>query len=97
MRPISLFTLTASLAGTIVRSSAPRPASKPDHRRDEFVEGEDRRGGKARKHDHRAAAGRREADRLAGLQRHAVGDNAGIVELGDNAIGNVSFALARSA
>ena len=89
--------LHGQLAGTTVRSCAPRPASRANHRRDELVEREDRRGRKAGEHDHRAAAGRREADRLAGLERDAVRDDAGIVELGDDAIGDVARALAGSA
>ena len=67
------------------------------HRRDELVEGEDRRRREARQDDNRAAAGGREADRLAWLERDAVRDDAGVVELGDDAVRHVAGALARAA
>ena len=52
-----------------------------DHRRDEGVEGEDRRGREARQHRDRLAVGDREAERLAGLERHAMHQDAGLAEL----------------
>ena len=97
VRPISLLTLTASRAGTTVRSCAPRPASSANHRRDELVKREDRRRRKAGKHDDRAAARRRQADRLARLERDAVRDDAGIAQFGDDAIRQIARALARAA
>ena len=97
MRPISLLTFTASRAGTVVRSSAPLPGEQSNHRSDELVEGEDGRGGEARQHDDRAPAADRETDRLAGLEGDAVRDDAGIVELGDDAIRHVARAFAGAA
>ena len=78
----------------LLRAAARQQAN---HRRHEFVEGEDRRGRESRQHHHSAPAGRGEADRLAGLERHAVRDDPGIVEFGDHAIGHVARALAGSA
>ena len=52
-----------------------------DHRRDEGMEGEDRRGRKARQHGERLAVDHREAERLAGLERDAMHEDAGLAEL----------------
>ena len=97
MRPISLLTFTASLRRhrrALLRAAAGEQA---EHRRDELVEREDRRGREAGQHDDGAPAGGGQADRLARLERDAVGDDAGIVELGDDAIRHVARALARAA
>ena len=98
VRPISLFTFTASRACTVARASSRRgPPSPTDHRRDELVEREDRRRREAGQHDDRLAAGRGQTDRLAGLERDAVRDDPGIGQLGDDAIGDVAGAFARAA
>ena len=68
-----------------------------DHRRDESMEGEDRRGRKARQHGDRLAVGDREAERLAGFQRHAMHENAGLAELRHDAMREIARALRRAA
>ena len=64
-----------------------------NHRRNEFMEGEDGRGGKTGQQSHRFAAGHRQAERLAGLERYAVNHNPWIGELADGAISQVARAL----
>ena len=96
VRPISLFTLTASLACTTVRSSEPRPASRRITGATNSWKVKIAEVGKPGKHHHRAPACRGEADRLARLERHAMRDDAGIVEFGDNAIRHIARALAGS-
>ena len=64
-----------------------------DHRRDEGVEGEDRRGRKSRQHRDRLAVGDREAERLAGLERHAMHQDAGLAELRHDAMREIARAL----
>src|SRR6185436_14790756 len=78
-----------------VRALRLRAAGQAAHdRRDELVEREDRRRRKAREDDDRLAARGGKADRFARLQRHAVRDDARIVELGDDAIREIALALA---
>ncbi len=69
---------------------------RAQHRCNELVEREDRGRWKAGKDHHRLAARHRKADRLAGLQRHAVRDDARIREPADDAIGNVASAFRRA-
>ncbi len=64
-----------------------------DHRRDESMEREDRRGRKARQHHQRLALDHREAERLAGLERHAVHDHARLAELRHHAMREIACAL----
>ena len=90
-------TLTASLAGTTVRSSEPRPASKRITGATNSWKVKIADVGKPGSTTTARPLRRRQADRLAGLERHAVRDDPGIVELGDHAIGHVARALARSA
>src|SRR5678815_5800820 len=59
--------------------------------RDEFVEREDRGRGEAGEHDDRTSSRCGEADRFAGLERDAVRDDAGIGQLRDDTIGNISL------
>ena len=70
---------------------------QPKHRRDELVKRENRRRRKAGEHDNRTAASRRQADRLARLERDAVSDDSGIAQFGDDAIRQIARALARAA
>ena len=66
-----------------------------DHWGHELVEGEDRRRRKSRQDHHRQAPTRRQADRLAGLESHAVDHDSG-VELGHDAAVQVTLALRRA-
>ena len=68
-----------------------------DERRDEGVEGENRRGRKARQHDQRLVADHREAQRLAGFERHAVNENAGRTEPRHDAMRQIARAFRRAA
>jgi hypothetical protein len=86
VRPISLFTLTARRACTVVRSSAPRPASSRTTGATNSWKVKNRRGGEAREHDHRASAGGREAIGLPGLSATPCATIARVRELGDYAI-----------
>ena len=54
-----------------------QPCQRPDDRGHESVEGEDRRGREARQHHQRLAVHHREAQRLAGLERHPMHQDAG--------------------
>ena len=65
-----------------------------NHRRDEFVEREDGGGGKPGKHHDRLAARRRQADRLAWLERHTVRDDAGRRQFRDDPVRHVTGAFA---
>ena len=64
-----------------------------DHRRHEGVEREDRRGRKARQHHHRLAVDDRETERLAGLQRHAMHQDAGLAQPRHHAVRQIAGAL----
>ena len=82
MRPRSELTRIGSVASTTVPALDRQAGKRADHRRHEFVEREDRRRRKPGQDHDRLAVGHREADRLAGLQRDAVGDDAGIARAG---------------
>jgi hypothetical protein len=57
------------------------------------MEGEDRRGRESGQNDHRLSIGHCQADRLAGLERHAMNHNAGVRELADGVVGQIARAL----
>jgi hypothetical protein len=57
------------------------------------VKGEHGRGRKSRQDDHRLAVAHRKAQRLAGLERNAMGDDAGLAEPADDAMRHVARAL----
>jgi hypothetical protein len=80
-------------------SLLPRRQSRhrAQHRHSEFVEGEDGAGRKARQHYDRLLARDREAKRLAGLQRHAMHENARRGQRGQDAMRDIARALARAA
>ena len=88
---------TASRAGISGISCTPRPARLADHRRQEFVKREDRRRGEPGQHGHRFPLVRRQADRLARLERHAVHDDPRSSQLAHDRVGNVPRSLARPA
>ena len=69
----------------------------PQHRHDHVVKGEHRRGRKSRQDDHRLAVAYRKAQRLAGLERDAVRNDAGLAEPADDAMGYVARAFRRAA
>ena len=96
VRPISLLTLTASLAGTTVRSSEPRPASRRITGATNSWNVKIAEVGKPGSTTTARPSGRGEADGLARLERHAMRDDAGIVKFGDNAIRHIARALAGS-
>src|SRR5579862_1106886 len=64
-----------------------------DHRRDEGVEGEDRRGRKSRQHDQRLVADDRKTKRLARLERDTVHQNAGLAEFRHDAMRQIAGAF----
>nr|WP_252374346.1 hypothetical protein [Hydrogenophaga sp. 2FB] len=70
---------------------------RPDHRRQEFVEREDGRGRKAGQDDHGLAVGDGQAHRLAGLERHAVRDDARIAEGAHHTVGKIALTFGRAA
>ena len=67
--------------------------ARADHRRHEGMEGEDRRGRKSRQHRQRLAVDHRQAKRLAGLERDAMDENAGLAELRHDAVREIARAL----
>jgi len=70
---VSEFTRIGSVAATLCFALGGESGIGADHRGDEFVKRERLRGRrKSGKNDHRLAAGHRQADRLARLQRNAV-------------------------
>ena len=69
---------TGTRASTVCGGLRRQAGAGADHRRDESVEGEDRRGRKSRQHRDRLAVDDREAERLAGLERDAVHEDAGL-------------------
>ncbi len=74
-----------------------QPGHPAQHRDDHVVKGEHRRGRKARQDHHRLAVADSEAQRLAGLERDTMGDDAGLAEPTDDAMGDVARALRRAA
>ena len=67
--------------------------ARADHRRDEGVKGEDRRGRKSRQHRQRLAVEHGEAERLAGLERDAVHDDAGLAQPRHHAVRKIARAF----
>ena len=67
--------------------------ARANDRRDEAVEGEDRRGRKARQHDDRLAVHDGEAQRLAGFERNAMHQDAGLAEPRDDAVREIARAF----
>ncbi len=70
-----------------------QPGAGANERRDESVKGENRRGRKSRQHDQRLVADHRQAQRLAGFERHAVNQNAGRTKPRDDAMRQVAGAF----
>ena len=68
-----------------------------DEGRREFLEGEHGRGRKARQHDHGLGADDRQAERLAGLQRDAMHEDAGLAEARDRPVRDVARAFGGAA
>ncbi len=93
MRPRSDGTRSGKVAGSPIGCLGGKPGEGADHRCDEFVKGENRRGRKPRQNDDRLAAGDSQAQRLARLQRDPVDDDAGIVKAGNRAIAQIARAL----
>ena len=77
LRPSSEAMRTGTSASMVRAASGGKTGTRADHRRDEGVEGEDRRGGKARQHGERLAADHGETKRLARLERDAMHEDAG--------------------
>ena len=80
LRPSSEAMRTGTSRVERARRFRRQPGAGADHRRDEGVEGEDRRGRKARQHRDRLAVRDREAERLARLERDAMHEDAGRAE-----------------
>ena len=93
LRPISEAIRIGTRASMVSRGLRRQAGAGADHRRDEGVEGEDRRGRKSRQHRDRLAVGDGEAERLAGLQRHAMHQDAGLAELRHHAVREIAGAL----
>ena len=71
-----------------------RQAGHPSqHRHDHVMEGEHRGSRKTWQDDHGLAVADRKTQRLARLQRHAMGDDAGFSQPRDDAVGDVARAL----
>src|SRR5690606_10876462 len=69
----------------------------PQYGNDHVVEREHRRGRKSRQDDDRLAVAYRQAERLAGLQRHAMGDDARLAQPADDAMADIARPLGRTA
>ena len=80
-----------------LRGLGRQSGARADDRRDEGMEGEDRRGRKARQHHQRLVADDREAERLAGFERHAVHQDAGRAEPRHDAMRQIAGAFRRAA
>ncbi len=70
-----------------------QPGHPPQHRHDQVVKGEHCRGRKSRQDHHRLAVADRKTERLARLQRDAMGDDPGLSEPRDDAVGHIAGAL----
>ena len=70
-----------------------KAAHAPQHRHDKIVEGEHRRSRKSRQHDNCLTVDNRKTERLAGFQRDAMRNNAGLAEVPDNVGGKVAGAF----
>lgn len=80
--------------GVGARRQSGHPAQ---HRHDHVVEGEHRRGRKAWQDHDRLAVAHRKAERLAGLERNAMRDDAGLAEPADDAMGQIARTFRRAA
>ncbi len=96
-RPISEAIRIGTVALTVFVACGGKAGAGADHRRDEFMEGEDRRGRESRQHRDRLAVDDREAQRLAGLERHAMDQHARRSQPRQDAIGQIARALGGAA
>ena len=85
MRPSSEVTRRGTVAGTTASVRSGSPARRRSTGATNVVEGEHRRGREARQDHDRLAVADGEAERLAGLQRDAVGDDARRAQARDDA------------
>ena len=81
---------SAASPAPLARRSTRQAGIRADHRRDEFVEREDRGRRKSGQDDDGLAVGDREADRLAGLQRDAVGDDTRVAQRVHDAVREIA-------
>ena len=93
VRPSSEAIRTGTLARDLGIGTRRQAGHPPQHRHDHVVEGEHRRGRKSRQDDDRLAVADRKTQRLARLQRDAMGDDAGLAEPRDDAVGDVARAF----
>ena len=74
-----------------------QPGARANYRRDEGMKSEDRRGRESGQNDQRLVTDDRKAKRLAGFERDAVHQDAGLAELRDNTMRQIAGAFRRAA